>query len=382
MEVEVGCAGLHLGRGPLLRIDASNISRKHAFLATDVAGKTLAISCLHRTPITVLSQGVEKHLGVNEKVDLHQGDVIKFSPDKFHFGLEIPQVPAAATATATDPAAVSKAVGAAKKRELPDWMKKGAVTGTSKGKSPAKKMDVDDKENTAPRLNPAQNKTPTKGSNNMEDLNLEEAAGPSHQNKPPISPQRAAAEAATKRLEAAGAVGGAAVGTDVVAGAVTGTEAASAVATKFPTVITAADFQDSDEEEAAAEPVPPPKKKLRVHCRFGGSCYRKNPAHFRDESHPGDDDYDQAADDEDEDDGRPECEYGVDCYRKNPSHKRNYKHTHKPQPKRVVKQVKAKKKDGEDDEYESDFIDDDEMDEPIDDTDEDENWAPNDTDTD
>ena len=45
-------------------------------------------------------------------------------------------------------------------------------------------------------------------------------------------------------------------------------------------------------------------------------------------------------------------------------------------------QVKAKKKDGEDDEYESDFIDDDEMDEPIDVTDEDENWAPNDTDTD
>ena len=49
----------------------------------------------------------------------------------------------------------------------------------------------------------------------MEDM---EAAGPSQQYKPSISPQRAAAEAATKRLEAAGAVGGAAVGTDVVTG--------------------------------------------------------------------------------------------------------------------------------------------------------------------
>lgn len=42
-----------------------------------------------RTPVTVLSRGVEKHLGINEKAELHHGDVLKFLPDKFNFGLEI-----------------------------------------------------------------------------------------------------------------------------------------------------------------------------------------------------------------------------------------------------------------------------------------------------
>ena len=61
---------------------------------------------------------------------------------------------------------------------------------------------------------------------------------------------------------------------------------------------------------------------------------------FKDISIIGDDDYNDAdLNDSDgkADDDRPECEYGVDCYRKNPQHKNDFKHTHKAQPKRKVR---------------------------------------------
>jgi aprataxin and PNK-like factor len=126
----------------------------------------------------------------------------------------------------------------------------------------------------------------------------------------------------------------------------------------------------------------------RPKCSYGQGCYRKNPVHFQQECHPGDDDYQESdqrdSDDEGENDDKPECEFGVDCYRKNAQHKKDFKHTHYPQPKRKAKQ-KARKKKGRDsdDEYESDFIDDEEdLEEDIDDTDEDENWTPPDSDED
>ena len=72
-------------------------------------------------------------------------------------------------------------------------------------------------------------------------------------------------------------------------------------------------------------------------CRHGASCYRKNPSHFKEYSHPGDLDYQSKDEDTDEDDSRPECEHGTACYRKNPEHIKNYKHTRVPQPKRRAK---------------------------------------------
>ncbi|XP_061686440.1 aprataxin and PNK-like factor isoform X2 [Syngnathoides biaculeatus] len=65
-----------------------------------------------------------------------------------------------------------------------------------------------------------------------------------------------------------------------------------------------------------------PPSRLRTPCPYGKDCYRKNPLHFQECSHPGDSDYE-----EEEDEERPECPYGVDCYRKNPLHRKQYKHT-------------------------------------------------------
>ncbi|KAF0036961.1 hypothetical protein F2P81_009835 [Scophthalmus maximus] len=53
--------------------------------------------------------------------------------------------------------------------------------------------------------------------------------------------------------------------------------------------------------------------RVRTPCPYGTDCYRKNPLHFQECSHPGDPDHEEE-DKEDEED-RPECPYGTDCYR-------------------------------------------------------------------
>lgn len=74
------------------------------------------------------------------------------------------------------------------------------------------------------------------------------------------------------------------------------------------------------------------KSQKRNPCMYGKGCYRKNPMHFQEFSHPGDSDYQEdKASDEDESDNRPECPYGTDCYRKNPQHREEYKHTLPPE---------------------------------------------------
>ncbi|KAL9953010.1 hypothetical protein ACROYT_G040357 [Oculina patagonica] len=71
--------------------------------------------------------------------------------------------------------------------------------------------------------------------------------------------------------------------------------------------------------------------KLPV-CPYGSKCYRKNPAHFKEYTHPSKDDAndDGEAAAEDSEDDRPECPYGTSCYRRNPQHKRDFKHTETP----------------------------------------------------
>ncbi|KAM9068197.1 aprataxin and PNK-like factor isoform X1 [Sarcophilus harrisii] len=127
----------------------------------------------------------------------------------------------------------------------------------------------------------------------------------------------------------------------------------------------------------------------RIPCIYGTSCYRKNPVHFQQFSHPGDRDYgDTQIMNQDEDDNRPECPYGVSCYRKNPQHKIEYKHSIIPSEMKTKRsRHKATKKgvsvldedsdnDGQPNEYDlnDSFLDDEEDEyEP---TDEDSDWEP------
>lgn len=72
----------------------------------------------------------------------------------------------------------------------------------------------------------------------------------------------------------------------------------------------------------------------REPCMYAERCYRKNPAHRAEYSHPGDDDYGQQGRDPESEarsDKRPECQYGTACYRTNPRHRREFGHTRAPQ---------------------------------------------------
>ncbi|XP_078412606.1 aprataxin and PNK-like factor [Cetorhinus maximus] len=139
-------------------------------------------------------------------------------------------------------------------------------------------------------------------------------------------------------------------------------------------------------EDACASQTIQHKKPRRAPCMYGRNCYRKNPLHFQELSHPGDADYEDSMGEE-EDDDKPECPFGTTCYRKNPQHKKEYKHTQPPEselrrPKRNVAQ-KGKSglgdendDDGEPNQYDvnDSFIDDEEDD--LDPTDEDSDWEP------
>ena len=158
----------------------------------------------------------------------------------------------------------------------------------------------------------------------------------------------------------------------------------------FPILVTKDDIEDNDEPKnlgklpnvnSVAATNTTEVKPKRPSCGYGATCYRKNPAHRTEEAHPGDEDFrdpDQADDDEDdEDDGRPECEYGRDCYRKNPEHRKDFKHSvRKARKAKVAAKKKGAARDADD--YESDFIDDDEEDgwEPVDDSDADADFQP------
>ncbi|XP_031360078.2 aprataxin and PNK-like factor [Lonchura striata] len=126
----------------------------------------------------------------------------------------------------------------------------------------------------------------------------------------------------------------------------------------------------------------------RIPCKYGSSCYRKNPVHFQQFSHPDDDDYhNMEVVAQGDNDSRPECPYGTACYRKNPQHKVEYKHSAPPVTGRGTRQPapsngrRAVKKDsindGEANEYDlNDSFIDDEEEEECEPTDEDSDWEP------
>ncbi|XP_074845545.1 aprataxin and PNK-like factor [Carettochelys insculpta] len=130
-------------------------------------------------------------------------------------------------------------------------------------------------------------------------------------------------------------------------------------------------------------------KQKRTPCMYGTDCYRKNPVHFQQFSHPGDSDYHEVeVISQDDDDDRPECPYGITCYRKNPQHKLEYKHTAPPEVETRRTRGKTTKRGesvleedrenyDEPNEYDlnDSFIDDEEKEE-YDPTDEDSDWEP------
>jgi len=67
--------------------------------------------------------------------------------------------------------------------------------------------------------------------------------------------------------------------------------------------------------------------QVKLPCEYAETCYRKNPSHFHERSHPGDSDWWDPLEESPANDPRPECEYGVLCYQKQDFHRRKFKHT-------------------------------------------------------
>lgn len=104
-------------------------------------------------------------------------------------------------------------------------------------------------------------------------------------------------------------------------------------------------------------------------CPYGSKCYRKNPIHFKEYSHPdkGSKGYEEDSDGSDDD--KPECPYGTGCYRRNSQHKQDYKHTKAPErPKRGKSKHKSVLDNESDDDlpntydYNDSFLDDGDID--------------------
>ncbi|NXY90625.1 APLF factor, partial [Alcedo cyanopectus] len=133
------------------------------------------------------------------------------------------------------------------------------------------------------------------------------------------------------------------------------------------------EISDSTRSADASESSKQVKCK-RTPCMYGTGCYRKNPIHFQQFSHPNDDDYQEVETVTREDnDDRPECPYGTACYRKNPQHKLEYKHS-APPGKRAVEKDDSNADEPNEYDLTDSFIDYEE--EECEPTDEDSDWEP------
>ncbi|XP_010077173.1 PREDICTED: aprataxin and PNK-like factor [Pterocles gutturalis] len=75
------------------------------------------------------------------------------------------------------------------------------------------------------------------------------------------------------------------------------------------------EISDSTRSAGASESSKQIKRK-RTPCMYGTGCYRKNPVHFQQFSHPNDDDdHEMEIVTQDNNDNQPECPYGTACYR-------------------------------------------------------------------
>ncbi|XP_077574520.1 aprataxin and PNK-like factor isoform X2 [Stigmatopora nigra] len=108
-------------------------------------------------------------------------------------------------------------------------------------------------------------------------------------------------------------------GSDVIAGTSTNVAGTSDVATGTFAM------SASGRQGASAEGATQDKARGRGACPYGKDCYRKNPRHFQECSHPGDPDF--VEEEKPAEGERPECPYGSNCYRKNPLHRIEYNHT-------------------------------------------------------
>ena len=398
---------LLLGRGPFLKIDATNISRKHVRVNISREGD-VQLTCLHKNCIFVKQKSKDdswRDLDEGKTVSLENGDEFKFLTNNFHF--QISQSGALSeksvrvdkrekvseedfkseqnavekdvrfiekskpTSTDERDQIGSKTPNSDKKKQLPGWMIAAGSSGLSlnkekplleeesyysKSKIGPSKEKSDSEEESTSEYTHCVNKISEKVKENGSSTNIKNILKNSFINDEEESDKEMSEEDIDREAESMNLLA-------EIAEEPSKSKAGESSKQQVSD-------EDDDKENRSVT--------VRRSCPFGGNCYRKNPLHRRDEAHPGDGDYkdpDENIDNE-EDAEKPECEYGINCYRKNPQHRKDFQHTKRPHRKRAAadKLEKKRKKKKTDDDYDSDdsFIDDDEDGwEPVDDSDED-----------
>ncbi|KAM9792207.1 aprataxin and PNK-like factor [Neosynchiropus ocellatus] len=362
-----------LGRGPLLGISDKRVSRHHAVL--DVTSGQLRLKSTHVNPCFLQSSLDDDPRPLDKDcwVSLSPGDFLSLLPGRFVYRVEavggaahaLRVVPSSeepsgsgqgrsperrrvtdeersgASESETTPmrppggAEARPRLSAREKRVLPAWMMK-AMSPQTPSPSAVKK-----------RKEPVVSKKATPPSSPVEAGLSDEDERPRKKRKK----QRISDESP-----------------ETVSPTTLGHDEGECVAVKeeeegWAVVIDRRTGQESANGEAtpARGPVSKPAAASattqRTPCPYGSSCYRKNPAHFQECSHPGDPDF---QDEEEVDEAQlPECPYGTDCYRKNPLHRKEFKHTRRPARSTRTSRNPVDDEDDEDeDEYESSFIDD------------------------
>merc|ERR1712018_43314 len=108
--------------------------------------------------------------------------------------------------------------------------------------------------------------------------------------------------------------------------------------------------EEEDMEEAAmATPQNTANQPLptdREGCKYMNNCYRSNPSHRREFSHPTDSDWNQG-----------ECPYGTTCYRRNPVHKSRFTHSQRRAAINAINRLKDDKSSNDEDDLD-DYLED------------------------
>jgi len=395
VEAEVGPGETFLGRGPLLKIDVTSISRKHCLIKFNAETNQLLLTCNHRNSIFVKKSESKTwdELKDGNTVQLFHEDEMRFLKEQFLFQVVAPFLgknkdnkkenevshntepedlvftsnpqefkenkPIDENTVVPDPdiAITPKPTGlkCEKKRKLPSWMNQPSGSGISPHKKQKTSPDKPNKyvENARfvnPQLRGEKDKAEKEDAENLVEVNNEE-------NEDQDSISLLVTNCNDKE-----------------------TRQSPAKKIQISPYVSDEDEECNENKENSDSKQLNHSNKKRKSCPFGASCYRKNPIHRQEASHPGDDDYKDVnkedKNDDDDDDDKPECEFGTDCYRKNPQHRKQFKHTVRPKKKRAAKAAKKKAKN--EDAYDSDdsFINDEDDWEPVDDSDDDADFAP------
>ncbi|XP_061888657.1 aprataxin and PNK-like factor isoform X1 [Entelurus aequoreus] len=347
-----------LGRGPFLGVSDKRVSRRHGLL--DNNNGQLRLKPTHLNPCFLqsslnddprpLQKGVWCALRHGDVLSLLPGQllyrVVALSPLRGGAALEPQPLPvspqttplldgdAAPDGTSKKEVEVASPSPRLQKRVLPAWMM--ALTASSASCSPqgtAKAKKASPTGSLPGEAELSEDEEKPKVKRRRKDGGLKTDVPPSHQ-RPVSSPQKDMADA------------------------------------RLQVVSSGVDQSQSEETNGSGDKQ---SAKQRSPCPYGKDCYRKNPLHFRESSHPGDSDYEEEEQREAEEEERPQCPYGADCYRKNPLHRKEYTHA-----RRAARSTRAPpRRTADEDESEDSFIDDD-----SEDAGDDADYAPPDSDSD